>query len=329
MGADDEQTSISTCCASRRATFSPDGARRTPWRISPRWTGRACSSTSSLAAVVGWRPVEATVIAEELGRAGELVDVARLRHGRRGDEHRRPTKSVTAGCPRCSMAPATAGCRPAGDVVRVAAATRSTSSSPWAATESICSRWPTHCRGCSMTTCWTSAARRGASTVSGAPEHADRVDPNGRTSCSPSPELLLSADSVGAAVGDLRAADRLPEGAHRVRCADREFPSGATSTGGSAGLRGEGSRGHHEGRRAPLAYRDASDDARGAVRRGARVRCREGHRGRRRVHAAVRRHRIHVGVPLALRAASGLHQRLSARHGALRAAPLLAEGLGW
>ena len=93
-------------------------------------------------------------------------------------------------------------------------------------------------------------------------EARERADRWARTSGSAARGREGSAQRglAGSLRDHIRAADRLSEGAHRFRCADREFPSGATPAGGSVGLRGEGTRGHHEGRPC-LEADEISDDA--------------------------------------------------------------------
>ena len=67
------------------------------------------------------------------------------------------------------------------------------------------------------------ARRRRQGVLIGSPERADQLLALAR--------VLLSADSLGALSATFAAPGRIPQGSHRLRCADREFPSGATPAG--------------------------------------------------------------------------------------------------
>ena len=275
--------------------------------ISRRWTGPACSSTTGLGGA-GWRPVEACVIAEELGRAHDSSPWFGIAMAAAAFASRR-TGSVTAGWParfpaqhrrRVSPPMTCVARRPWGDSRHLAVVAAAQRSAPVDLSDAD-NRWPDRDAFDFARPLWCVDIRR-IGVLIGSTNQAQRLMAIGR--------LLVSADAIGALSSTLARLtaylkERIAFGApiasfqavqHRlVDLLVLEVKSRAiVSKAARAGI----GRYRHE-RPANRCY---------ALRRCPCVRGFEDYCSCGRVHAVVRRYRIHLGVSAALRAAAGRNE---------------------
>ena len=214
---------------------------------------------------VGWRPVEACVIAEELGRAadpspwfGSAMAAAALSDA--PDEIRdRWLPEVLSGVTiAVSRRPTMSFGSCGGDKASRRHHRRPQRSSPDRACRRDSVAGPIPIR-------WTSHAPVWCVDISGCAGCADRVARHRPTDCIAVARLLVSADASGALSSDAGPAHGVSQGAHRVRRADRQFPSGATPVGRAAGVRSQGARNRDEGG-AHAGVADIADEVAGEMR---------------------------------------------------------------